>query len=385
MEFFKSSFPKLYEIYSVLSKKRNLKLLTYFLIINLLFMFVEVIYGLLSNSLGLLTDGAHMLLDCTAVVIGLYSSYLSEFKSNNNYNYGYFRSEILGTFINSVFLFFIAVYIVFESIERFIEPKEIDSENLILVSFLGLVVNIIGLVFAHDHGDHDHGHDHGHEHSHEHEEEHDGLKKEENHKDEHHEHEHDHEHNENKEEKIHKKEHKNEHDHHHHEHKNENIYAIYIHILADTLGSVAVLISSFLVKYYKLYISDPICSLFISAMIIFSTIPVLKNASMVLLHIPNNKISKKKKKIEQSIRNINCGINNNIKPSIGNFELWQTNSSYYIGEIKIEIHNNDTNNNNNKENNDILQKENSLFFEIQSKIQGIFKNNKINEYYIEII
>ena len=119
-------------------------------------------------------------------------------------------------------------------------------------------------------------------------------------------------------------------------------------------------------------------------MIIFSTIPVLKNASMVLLHIPNNKISKKKKKIEQSIRNINCGINNNIKPSIGNFELWQTNSSYYIGEIKIEIHNNDTNNNN-KENNDILQKENSLFFEIQSKIQGIFKNNKINEYYIEII
>ena len=209
MEFFKSSFPKLYEIYSVLSKKRNLKLLTYFLIINLLFMFVEVIYGLLSNSLGLLTDGAHMLLDCTAVVIGLYSSYLSEFKSNNNYNYGYFRSEILGTFINSVFLFFIAVYIVFESIERFIEPKEIDSENLILVSFLGLVVNIIGLVFAHDHGDHDHGHEHSHEHSHEHEDEHDGLKKEENHKDEHHDHkhDHDHEHNENnKEEKIHKKE-----------------------------------------------------------------------------------------------------------------------------------------------------------------------------------
>ena len=178
MEFFKYNFPKLYEIYSVLSKKRNLKLLTYFLIINLLFMFVEVIYGLLSNSLGLLTDGAHMLLDCTAVVIGLYSSYLSEFKSNNNYNYGYLRSEILGTFINSVFLFFIAVYIVFESIERFIEPKDIDSENLILVSFLGLVVNIIGLIFAHDHGDHDHNHgehdhNHGeHEHNHGHEREH---------------------------------------------------------------------------------------------------------------------------------------------------------------------------------------------------------------------
>ena len=351
MEFFKYNFPKLYEIYSVLSKKRNLKLLTYFLIINLLFMFVEVIYGLLSNSLGLLTDGAHMLLDCTAVVIGLYSSYLSEFKSNNNYNYGYLRSEILGTFINSVFLFFIAVYIVFESIERFIEPKDIDSENLILVSFLGLVVNIIGLVFAHDHGDHDH-HDHGHEHH------------------EHHKHEIDDE----------KKEIKNDHDHHHHEHKNENIYAIYIHILADTLGSVAVLISSFLVKYYKLYISDPICSLFISGMIIFSTIPVLKNASMSLLHIPNKKITKKKNKIEQSIKNIKYGINN-AKPSIGNFELWQTNSSYFIGEIKIEIANNDIQ----KDNDNNIQNENNLLFEVQSKIEGIFKENKINEYYIEIL
>ena len=352
MEFFKYNFPKLYEIYSVLSKKRNLKLLTYFLIINLLFMFVEVIYGLLSNSLGLLTDGAHMLLDCTAVVIGLYSSYLSEFKSNNNYNYGYLRSEILGTFINSVFLFFIAVYIVFESIERFIEPKDIDSENLILVSFLGLVVNIIGLVFAHDHGDHDH-HDHGHEHNHDHG---------------HHEHELDDE----------KKE--INHDHHHHEHKNENIYAIYIHILADTLGSVAVLISSFLVKYYKLYISDPICSLFISGMIIVSTIPVLKNASMSLLHIPNKKITKKKNKIEQNIKNIKYGINN-AKPSIGYFELWQTNSSYFIGEIKIEIANNDIQ----KDNDNNIQNENNLLFEVQSKIEGIFKENKINEYYIEVL
>ena len=376
MELFKKTFPNLYDIYTVLSKKKNLKLLTYFLIINLLFMFVEVIYGLLSNSLGLLTDGAHMLLDCTAVVIGLYSSYLSEFKSNNNYNYGYLRSEILGTFINSVFLFFIAVYIVFESIERFIEPKEIDSENLILVSFLGLLVNIIGLVFAHDHGDHDdeHGHDHSHHHSHEHlhdEKHHHNESSEENEKLEEEKHEHEH---------SHEKENKETHSHHHHEHKNENIYAIYIHILADTLGSVAVLISSFLVKYYKLYISDPICSLFISAMIIFSTIPVLKNASMSLLHIPNDKIIKKKKKIEQSIKSINCG-SDNIKPIIGNFELWQTNSSYFVGEIKIEIDRNVKKDNKDK----MLQNENSIFFEVQNKIQGIFKDNKINEYYIEIL
>ena len=68
------------------------------------------------------------------------SSYLSEFKANNDYNYRYLLSEIIGIFINSVFLFFISIYIVFESVERFIEPKEVHSENLILVSFIGLLV-----------------------------------------------------------------------------------------------------------------------------------------------------------------------------------------------------------------------------------------------------
>ena len=374
MEFFKNNFPNLYEIYSVLSKKRNLKLLTYFLLLNLLFMFVEVIYGLISNSLGLLTDGAHMLLDCTAVIIGLYSSYLSEFKANNNYNFGYLRSEIIGTFINSVFLFFIAIYIVFESIERFIEPKEIHSENLILVSFIGLLVNIVGLIFAHDHGDDSDDHHHHHVHINKHDE----------HEHYHHGNELEH-HDENEKCEKHELKEKEHHDRKHkHEHKNQNIYAIYIHILADTLGSVAVLISAFLIKYYHLHISDPICSLFISAMIIFSTIPVLKSASMTLLHIPNEKIIKKKKKIEQSIKNIKCGMNS--KPSIGNFELWQTNSSYFVGEIKIEIPiDKMEQKENEEETNEKLQKENNLFFEVQSKIQTIFKDNKINEYYIEIV
>ena len=327
-------------------------------------MFVEVIYGLLSNSLGLLTDGAHMLLDCTAVIIGLYSSYLSEFKANNNYNYGYLRSEIIGTFINSVFLFFIAIYIVFESIERFIEPKEIHSENLILVSFIGLLVNIVGLVFAHDHGDDDsHGHHHHHHHEHSHDSHDECNEKHDLNKCEEKEHEHPHKHS--------------------HEHKNENIYAIYIHILADTLGSVAVLISAFLIKYYEMHISDPICSLFISAMIIFSTIPVLKNASMTLLHIPNEKIIKKKNKIEKGIKNIKFG--NKSRLTIGNFDLWQTNSSYFVGEIKIDVGFDNTNKKEYENETEKLKKENTLFFEIQNKIESIFQENKINEYYIEIV
>ena len=146
-------YDKIIEFYTIVNKKKNLKNLTIYLIINFLFMFVEIFFGLISNCLGLLTDGAHMFLDCSAVIIGLYSSYLSEFPSNQKFQFGFLRSEVLGTFINSVFLIFIAIYILFESIERFISPKDIHSENLILVSFLGLIVNIIGLFLAHDHGD----------------------------------------------------------------------------------------------------------------------------------------------------------------------------------------------------------------------------------------
>ena len=97
---------------------------------------------------------------------------------------------------------------------------------------------------------------------------------------------------------------------------------------------------------------------------------------MTLLHIPNEEILKKKK-IEQHIRSLKC-------PSIGNFDLWQINSQNFVGEIKIDILK-EKNEDEENEKNDKLIKENILFFEIQSKIQGIFKDNEINEYYIELV
>lgn len=358
------------KIYNELSKKKNLKNLIFFLVLNIGFMFVEVIYGLVSNSLGLLTDGAHMLLDSTAVIIGLYSSYLSNFQGDTQYNFGYYRSEIIGTFINSVFLFFIAIYIVFESIERFISPKEIHPNNLIIISFIGLVINLIGIYFLHDqHEDSHDGHHHHHHQKHEH-----------NHCE--------HKNQRNEECNTHKQEHEQEGHKKDNSEYNENLYAIYIHILADTLGSVAVLISSSLIKYYGLAISDPICSMFISIMIFYSTLPVLKNASMTLLHYPNEKINQKKIKIEKGIKNIQLS---NGKVSIGHFDLWQMKNDCYVGEIKITI------NHQEQKEEIILQTEttdsqilNSInpkeeLFEIENKIETIFKDNKIDEHFIEIL
>lgn len=269
-------------VYQKLAEKENIRYLLFFLFINLLFMFVEVLYGLLSNSLGLLTDGAHMLLDCSAIIIGLYSSYLSDKKPNSEYNFGYNRSEVLGTFINSVFLIFIALYIVFESVERIIHPVVIHSDNLILVSFLGLLVNLVGVYYLH--GSHEHSPSISCGHSH-------GVLEEQvdieiacSHGDGH-EHSHDHKHEKKEDAEY-----------------NENLYAIYIHILADALGSVSVLISSFLIRFYGLTFTDPLCSFLISILIIYSSWPVLKSSTYTLLHFLPQKMVNKKNKIEKEVK-----------------------------------------------------------------------------------
>ena len=123
---------------------------------------------------------------------------------------------------------------------------------------------------------------------------------------------------------------KEEKNHIHHHHKNDNLYAIYIHILADTLGSIAVLISSFLIKYHGFKISDPICSLIISFMIVYSIIPVLKNSTFILLHIPNFNLEKKKNCILDK-----CNEFSGLGFVVKNIDIWELKSNKIICDIQF--------------------------------------------------
>jgi zinc transporter 5/7 len=85
------------------------------------------------------------------------------------------RVEVLSGFTNGIFLVFVAGLVLLESIERLFHPQDINSDKLLLVSCLGLCVNLVGVFAFHDlhggHGDDDddgHGHSHGHSHSHSH-------------------------------------------------------------------------------------------------------------------------------------------------------------------------------------------------------------------------
>ena len=126
-----------------------------FLMINLTFMFVEMGYGVYANSLGLISDAFHMLSDCLSIMVALLAAYISSGPADKVYTYGYERIEVVAGLFNCIFLLFVAFNVLCESFERLYEPEYIESENLLLVSVLGLIVNLTGLLFFHedDHGD----------------------------------------------------------------------------------------------------------------------------------------------------------------------------------------------------------------------------------------
>jgi len=66
--------------------------------------------------------------------------------------YSYGRFEVISGFVNGVFLIFIAFHIFIESVERLLDPPEVKSEKIILVTIVGLILNLIGLCFFHEHG-----------------------------------------------------------------------------------------------------------------------------------------------------------------------------------------------------------------------------------------
>lgn len=72
---------------------KNSRNLFLFLILNLSFAFVELTYGVWTNSLGLISDSFHMFFDCTGLLAGLAASVITKWKANDKYSYGYVRGK----------------------------------------------------------------------------------------------------------------------------------------------------------------------------------------------------------------------------------------------------------------------------------------------------
>lgn len=306
-------------------KKDDSRKIFMFLCLNLGFMVIQMGYGIYTNSLGLVSDSIHMLVDCAAIAFGLVASILADTDEldtidtiiggphqcdhhhhehdhhhdhhhsekgdhsheevhpvhahnrlhshdhTHNHAHGHdehhhhsrgrkqgkwAKLEDLAGFANAIFLVFVCLSILAEALGRLVWPEEvIEVEQLLVVSILGLAVNLVG-VFSFNHGypppcfplptsqpshptcsvvnaDDSHmGHNHGHDH------------------------------------------------HHHH---NSNMHGIFLHVLADTLGSVGVIISTLLIRHFNWPGFDPLASILIAVLILASTVPLLKTTATALL------------------------------------------------------------------------------------------------------
>jgi cobalt-zinc-cadmium efflux system protein len=106
-------------------------------------MAVEVVAGLVANSLALLSDAGHMLTDAGAIGLSLWAGRLARRPAHGAMTYGYRRAEILSAQANGVTLLVLAVLIVFEAIRRLIEPPAVEARLILAVALVGVVVNLL--------------------------------------------------------------------------------------------------------------------------------------------------------------------------------------------------------------------------------------------------
>ena len=219
------------------------------IIITGLMMVAEIVTGLLYGSMALFADGIHM----GSHMVGLGISFIAYIYARRHahdrqFSFGTGKVNALAGYSSAIFLIFIALYMAFESVSRFINPVEIEYNQAILVAFIGLVVNGVSIFILGEKG-------------HVHAESHDG----------HHEH-------------THEDEHAHEHaEHTHRSGADHNLKAAYLHVLTDAMTSILAIIALLGAKYLQLNWMDPLMGLVGAFLVIRWSMGLIQGTSKVLL------------------------------------------------------------------------------------------------------
>ncbi len=122
--------------------------------LTLLILFAEVIGGIISKSLALLSDAGHMLTDVFALGLSMIAMRIGRKPSDRRATFGYQRIGLLSAVINAVSLIVIALFIFYESYHRFLSPPQIHTSTMLIIAGIGLIGNIlIVLILGHSHKD----------------------------------------------------------------------------------------------------------------------------------------------------------------------------------------------------------------------------------------
>ncbi len=230
--------------------------------LNAIITIAEIVGGLLSGSLALLSDSFHNLSDTASIMLSYVARKISKKPSNSKYTYGYKRYETLAAFINLLFLFGVSGYLIYEGIEKLLNPTQINGALMLWIATIGLAGNAITLILL--------------------------LKDAK---------------------------------------KSINLKAMLLHIMSDTLSSVAIIIGAFLIMKYHWYIIDPIFTFAISGYILIESIEMIKEASLILLQAAPEGYHVEE--IEKEIEN-----NFDFVSDIHNLHIWTTDGN----DVYLQAH-----------------------------------------------
>lgn len=214
------------------------------IILNVLITIAQIVGGILSGSLSLISDAVHNLSDVVSLIISYVANWLTNRKEQTlEKTFGYKRAEIIAAFINAVTLILIAFFLAIEAVKRFNNPKIIDSNLVIWLAALGILFNGFSVLL---------------------------LKKDASH--------------------------------------NINMKSAYLHLLTDMLASVAVLVGGLLMKYFQVFWVDAVLTIIISIYLLLMSWRIFVNSLKILMlfapnHIKINDVISELSK-NKAVRNI---------------------------------------------------------------------------------
>ncbi|MEK6887625.1 MAG: cation diffusion facilitator family transporter [Candidatus Aenigmatarchaeota archaeon] len=113
-----------------------------FIFLSAFILILEVVGGIFSNSLALLSDAGHVLVDLLALLFAYFAMRISRKQATKKFTYGYYRTEIFAAIINGIVLLFITLYIFYESYQRLLAPQAIKGWEMLVISVIGLLGNL---------------------------------------------------------------------------------------------------------------------------------------------------------------------------------------------------------------------------------------------------
>ena len=201
-----------------ISLQRPRRLLTLSLAVTASIAVIEVVGGILSNSISLVSDAVHVFTDVLAIALSLFAITMATRSHSGAMTFGYHRAEVLAALANGVALSAISVWVLYEAFLRVMSPRLIDTPLMLAVAGVGLAGNLIVMFLLQ-----------------------------------------------------------------HHAEKSINIQSAFVHVIYDTVSSVAVIITGFIAFYTGITVVDSLVAFLIAGLVARSAYTIVRSSTHILL------------------------------------------------------------------------------------------------------